>query len=428
MIRQAKLYARVNQNGVFKRIPVEFSGKNGKAIQPTGAVSYAVRVAGVFEPAGKDLSLALTFLRQRQAQIGDGIKVSELTPIDRPRASQGHENVSGSISEAADQFIADLKQDVADGKKAKATLLAYGNSIDDFRNYCGVVHFSEITASVLKNHERWIRKNIQKRVSGHIENTIANRFRYLNVFLRANGIKLAKDANPKPDDPGLLSRKDVPKEKSIVNEQKAHGTRTYTVDDINAMLNAANVDEQDLIHFALKTGFRDEEIQNAEWADIDWDGKLRQEPNQKPIPNIITGPKSPSQFIPNGFQTKNRKLRQVEIPTLISRLKHRQARLKKAGNGSTLIFPNGGGRANTHLVRIVQLVAKRAADAGRKITGSIGLHRFRKTYATMMLAATDIYTVKELLGHEDIETTERYLGVDRSKAAKGAIRAFKDFD
>src|SRR5260370_30789205 len=133
------------------------------------------------------------------------------------------------------------------------------------------------------------------------------------------------------------------------------------------MLDVATVDEVDLIQFALRTGFREGEIAAAEWSDIDWTGKPRREMNAEPIPNIITGPKSPSNWLPKGFRTKNRKSRKVEIPTLVTRLKARLERAKKAGAQTTLVFPNGGGRFSTHLVEIVQDVAKRAEKKGHKI-------------------------------------------------------------
>lgn len=424
MIRRAKLYARINAKGSFQRIPVEFDNRTGKPIVPVGAVSYAVRVGGKFEPAGRDLSEAVIFLRQKQAQIGNGVDASNLIPILPHRPL---DPTATTVSDAADRFISDLKEDVEQGKKAKATLVAYGNAVSDFRNHCGVVYLRDVTASVLLMHEKWLRKNLKRRNSGHLENTLSNRFRYLNVFLKANGIKMSRDSNASANDPGLLNRNDVPKEKPIVDEEKAHGIRTYTQQDVAAMMSVATEDEKDLIQFALRTGFRDGEIEAAEWSDIDWTGKLRQEIGKPPIPNIITGPKVPSKFLPTGFRTKNKKFRKVEIPSLIARLKARQKRAKESDEESTLIFSNGGGRVNTHLVRIVQSAASRAEENGFKISGKIGLHRFRKTYATVMLANSDIETVALLLGHEDINTTRRYLGVDRTKAAHASKTAFKGF-
>ncbi|HYT23555.1 MAG TPA: site-specific integrase [Candidatus Polarisedimenticolia bacterium] len=426
MVRRAKLYARINEGGSFSRLAVPFD-RNGRALvlkpKRGKVVSYAVRVAGKFEHAGEDLDAAVTFLRQRQAQIGSGVaEVSNITPIDSPRSPHTGRL---TIADAVSGFVTKLKEDVENEKKSEATLSMYRNAAETFRDHSGITFMDEITAGVLLSHEKWLRKNIVRRTGGHFENTLANRFRYLNVFLRANGIKMAKNVNADPNDAGLLDRRDVPKEKDITDEEKAHGIRTYNEEDIKALLSVANEDEADLIHFALKTGFREGEIAAAEWSDIDWTGKMRREMNDKPIPNIITGKKLASNWLPKGFRTKNKKSRKVEIPSLIARLKARQERAKKSGAQTTLIFPNGGGRFSTHLVEIIQDVAKRTEEEkDHKINGEVGLHRFRKTYGTYMLSVTDLPTVSLLLGHQDVQTTMRYLGVDRHKAAAGSKLAF----
>jgi integrase len=428
VIRRAKLYARINQSGEFSRIAVPFD-RNGRAVPPKlkggKLVSFAVRVGGKFEHAGEDLTAAVTFLRQRQAQIGTGTNVAVFPPI----VVSGQHSGRLTMAEAVANYTAKMKTEVEKGHKSEATMKMYRNAAESLRDHSGVAFMDEITGAVLLNHENWLRKNIVRRTGGHFENTLANRFRYLNVFLRANGIQMSKRANAGPNEPGLLDRKDVPKEKDITDEERAHGVRTYNDDDLKAMLGVATVDEADLIQFALRTGFREGEIAAAEWSDVDWTGKMRRENvNNELIPNIGTGPKAASNWLPKGFRTKNGKFRQVEIPTLIARLKARQGRAKNAGAQTTLIFPNGGGRVSTHLVEIVQDVAERAEKKGHKINGEIGLHRFRKTYGTLMLSSTDIQTVSMLLGHtgkDAIKTTMRYLGVNRAKAATGSKNAFK---
>jgi len=53
------------------------------------------------------------------------------------------------------------------------------------------------------------------------------------------------------------------------------------------------------------------------------------------------------------------------------------------------------------------------------------LHRFRRTFASMMIGHTDLQTVQKLLGHSDIETTSRYLAPDQERARVGTRTAFK---
>jgi len=408
-------------------VPVEI--KKGRPVTVENTMGYYLRYSQggerVVQPVGANIEQA--FVAYQNKEMAFARSRNGLLPIATLEPAQGRVSVADAVA----NFIAKMTSDVEKGRKTSGTLVSYRNAAESLRDYSGVTFMDEITAAVLLKHENWLRKHIVRRTGGYFENTLANRFRFLNVFLRANGIKMSKDANARPDDPGLLDRKDVPKEKDITDEERAHGVRTYNEDDIKAMLNIATEDEADLIHFALKTGFREGEIAAAEWSDIDWTGKMRQEgPKDDLIPNTITGPKTVSNWLPKGFRTKNGKFRKVEIPLLITRLKARQERAKKAGAQTTLIFPNGGGMVNTHLVKIIQAVAKRAEKKGHKINGKIGLHRFRKTYGTRMLSVTDIQTVSMLLGHTGknaITTTMRYLGVDRGKAATGSRAAFKEF-
>ena len=56
------------------------------------------------------------------------------------------------------------------------------------------------------------------------------------------------------------------------------------------------------------------------------------------------------------------------------------------------------------------MIQRLAKEAG--IEGRIGLHKFRKTFATMVAKEEGIEAARILLGHEDIVTTQRYLAAD----------------
>ena len=50
------------------------------------------------------------------------------------------------------------------------------------------------------------------------------------------------------------------------------------------------------------------------------------------------------------------------------------------------------------------------------LNGKLATHSMRKAYAQRMYDAThDIYAVKEVLGHQSVETTKKYLGVSYQK-------------
>jgi integrase len=87
------------------------------------------------------------------------------------------------------------------------------------------------------------------------------------------------------------------------------------------------------------------------------------------------------------------------------------------GCDSTLLFPNGDGNVNGHLLRKVQRGVKGSGVAHVK------LHRFRDTFITNKLRdGVDIRTVQRWAGHEDVNVTMGYAAwLDgQSKAARDA--------
>jgi integrase len=55
------------------------------------------------------------------------------------------------------------------------------------------------------------------------------------------------------------------------------------------------------------------------------------------------------------------------------------------------------------------------------LNGKLATHSMRKSYAQRMYDASgDIYLVKEMLGHQDVKTTQKYLGVSYQKAQRAS--------
>jgi integrase len=287
------------------------------------------------------------------------------------------------------------------GDKSKETLKAYKSAVEMFRDHSGVTYMNEITGDVLRAHKIWLFANLKKHTHGKKINTVANRFRYLSVFLAKNGIQMTKGRVLSPDDKGLLDRSDVPR------ELKGEPVFKYSEAEINAMLDAADIDEADLIQTLLRTGFRDEEIAYLHWADVDF--KRDQ---------ITISEKPKYEWRPKGRQARTLEL---EDGVLLNRLQARKERQKPI---SHLVFPNTLNEPDAHLIRRLYNVVAKAEANGFKFEGRITQHRFRKTFASMMMATCDLQTVSELLGHRDIKTTIRYLAPDRSKARQGSRTAF----
>ena len=55
------------------------------------------------------------------------------------------------------------------------------------------------------------------------------------------------------------------------------------------------------------------------------------------------------------------------------------------------------------------------------LNGKLGTHTLRKSYAQRLYGITgDIYAVKEMLGHQSLNTTQKYLGVDYSSVRQAS--------
>jgi len=305
------------------------------------------------------------------------------------------------VTDAVEKYIRDLDAAVVIGKRSKGTWRGYSNAVRDFQKHCveiGVNCLDEITGDVLRRHELYLYKTMQKRSRGKQSNTVAKRFRFLNTFFNKQGITIIKDQrNPN----GLINRSDVP-----VEEKPQHINR-YSVAEIKAMLSVADENQTDLIQLFLRTGVRDEEAAYLTWEDVDFNGKqifIREKPG-------IWKPKD-----------KEQRIIPVEEGVLLPRLEAR----RKRQPASKLVFPNTLGTPDMHLIQHLHKVVAKLKERRVEIEGVATLHRFRRTYASMMISHSDLQTVSSLLGHSDIETTSRYLAPDQSKARIGTRTAFQE--
>ena len=414
----ATLIARLGKDGGYKQVTVEFT-RSGKPIDVSGATAYLIRYTEngkrTTEPAGADLLEAVSKLRRRQALESGSV---ELVQDFKQNTNSGQMPVAVAIED----YLNSIRDDFEKKKLAKSSYVSYKKAVEDFGKFCftaGVQYLNQITAKVLIDHETWLYKTLDRR-QGEPIYTVASRFRYLNIFLGQQGIKMAKDRKPKPGDLGLLDHSKVPV------APKRSEREPYEPEEIDMMLETAQAmvkdwkpefvyqkDAQtavDLIHFALKTGFRDGEMQHAEWDDIDW---RRQ--------TITTGPKPKYDWT-----TKSDKSRTVDIPSLIDRLKRRR---EDQSPKSNLIFPTDVNTPDANLIWYLQKVVERITKKGERVKGRIGLHRLRYTYANEIFPALvaeggNTESLRDNLGHHSVTITEGYLRKNRGQQKKAAQTAF----
>jgi integrase/recombinase XerD len=201
----------------------------------------------------------------------------------------------------------------------------------------------------------------------------------------------------------LINERAVPMEnpcarfKPLKDERERARRRppTYTQSDLDKLFGAATTFEKTVYATLFLTGLREQELCHLTWKDVDPKrGILR-----------VTGEGK------EGFSPKDYEERVIPIPPDLVAL------LKKLPRKSDWVFPTARGGKQTHLLRRLKRLAKRAG------VGQATLHKFRHTYATRLLEkGSDIVTVQHLMGHSDLDTTRQYLNPDDALKREAANR------
>jgi len=400
--RTATLYIRITKNGRSSfckpvylskgRLKPQYAIVNSEPKHHPEGVYY-VRFGKdggkqQFVLIGKDPYVALDKLAEKQRWLRDRERrVVPQTPINFKS-----EDSRISIDEGVEQYFKNLQ---SQGKDRK-TIRAYKVAIEEFRQSCTKKFIDDIKKQDLLDFMGWLRGQPPKlrkdgkprmaRRSGDPNRTYFNKVNDVVIFLSAHGINR------------LLKKSEYPKfaEKPVVY---------YDADQVKALYAAAENDEERfMVDYFLKTGVRDGEAGHAEYSDVKG-GFL----------NIVDKPHL-------DWHPKHWHIRRIPIPTdLVAAIaeRHRKNPVCK------LIFPNGAGKPDQHLLRVVQRVAKNAGG-----TFHADLHTFRRTYATLFSGTTKIQTIQYLLGHKDIKTTMRYLGIpdlNSPETRKAVEETFKEF-
>lgn len=170
-------------------------------------------------------------------------------------------------------------------------------------------------------------------------------------------------------------------------------TRVYlTTEEFSAMKNAewTNPIAKNIFIFCCYSGMRISDIKNLTWDNVIKDGNLvRIEKRIK----------------------KTQKTTSIPLCTAAINLLPKRGKSK----GKDKVFPAiSGSTLNNNIKKV-------AANVG--IDKAIGIHTARHTFATLLLSMdAKITTIKELMGHADIKTTEIYAKViDKSKQKAVAL-------
>ena len=169
-----------------------------------------------------------------------------------------------------------------------------------------------------------------------------------------------------------------------VDDSKA--PRFLTQDECRRLLEACPRDLYPIYFTFLNTGMRKAELENLEWADVDFKRrkiKIRRKATWQPKTGEREIPISDS------------------LLELLKGLKDNNAKTTK----SNYVFCHGdGGKLKAKLRERLIRIAKKA-----EIEDLTRVHTLRHTFAShLVMSGVDLPTVKKLMGHSDIQTTMIY--------------------
>jgi integrase len=309
-----------------------------------------------YEVIGNDPVLALDQFRKKQRELDAknavqeaGLKLVEPQKNDRRTL--------------ADAITAYLENQEAVGKAHK-TVIGRKHKLQLFREHCQRTYLADITVADL---ERFITFLRGKYKSPKGRRTIFNVFGAVSTFLRSNGITLGCKLVSE------LSRQYIPKD--VV---------AYTPEELKALFTICSEEDKLVFEFFLYSGFREGEVANLRWNNINFH-----------MNTVRIAPK------PNWNPKRKSDRRVIPLPAwLVDKLKFRFEATK--AKLTDLVFPNGQGGVDGHLLRRLQAIAK-------ELPGHYELHKFRKTFAGLYVHRVDIETLRQMLGHTSLDITQSYI-------------------
>ena len=346
-----------------KGMPIEETHIEGK---------YVMNHNGAWLDAGTD---ALEAQRRRNTLL-DREELKRLRGTDSapsPTAQLTFDRLT--LAAASEKYLSNCEKRGLDAK----TIRKYRSAVDAFVEHCGVTYVDECrdNKQPLLDFMGWLRKQpVPKRKNGNPARTLANKVEDVRIFLKEFGVTK------------LLKKNEEPRyhEKKVV---------AHTDDELDVLYGHANVEDMFLLDFFLGTMVRDHEGYGCRYRDL--------------TGTTLT------------VYGKQRKTRTVEISERLATAISGRRKGKKV-DYDDLLFPNGNGNPDQHLLRQLQNLAKRA---GAKFHTE--LHKLRKTGASRRyLAGVPLPTLMLELGHDSLATTQKYL-VDVRKPGE-AKKAVSDAD
>jgi site-specific recombinase XerD len=352
---------------IIKKLPgVRWSQTNKCWYVPLNPASYNCAYKALDGKAALDITLLKQYLEKRKKVVASTITppaVEQNTTCSVPPASPAWK-LSKENLEALEKFVQLLKLKAY----SESTIRTYRNEFIQLLQLLKKKPVQELEPDDLRRYMVYAME--KERIK---ENTAHSRLNALKFYFEQ---VLHKDnffwEIPRPKKPLQLPK--------LLNER-----------ELGKLFNAlANKKHKAMLFTAYSAGLRVSEIVNLELKDIDSDRM------QILIKNA-----------------KGKKDRYVNLsPVLLDILR---SYLRSADPMPTKYLFESGYTADAYPIRTVQQIFSNAKNKAG-ITKEVGIHSLRHSFATHLLEkGTDIRFIKDLLGHFDIKTTERYLHVARQK-------------
>jgi integrase/recombinase XerD len=377
--KRAYVHPVYTANGRIKPLNGIVNGQHEYHSEGVYTLRYREKSRLVYRSVGTNPVDALTALTQQQLILKSqaaGLMVA--APVTRRALHEPKSVTQGKreIAQAAEAYLARVKK-----HKADKTYTAYSSALETFQRVCRKKYLEQITADDLLEFAE------ARQAAGNSDRTVADRVKYVLIFLSKHGIK------------DVLEPSDYPK--YTKKKRKA-----YNEEQLKKLFATCDREDFALFQFLLVTGCRDEEAVHACWDNIDFQAKTFEVREHREFK----------------WTVKDHEERFVPVSdSLIELLRERHRETKHR-----LIFPGDKGGLDHHLLRRLKSRALIAGlNCGRCVSKSGEscrdaavckewiLHRFRCTYATLhSRAGVDLPTISRWLGHANVETTMTYIDVD----------------